>query len=102
MFISSSDFGSDGKFGTLKPWSCNSLIAPWSCGMDALMLGSLMMFASAWFASSPSSASASGTRWSLDKCSGKWARIRAAREMSLSSYFMSALVVNACKIGRRE
>jgi hypothetical protein len=39
-------------------------MAAFSCGMDALMFGSLMMLASGFFASSPSSASALPVRWS--------------------------------------
>ena len=44
------------------PWS--SAMASFSCGIDALMFGSLMMLASGVLASSPSSARASLVRWS--------------------------------------
>ena len=49
------------------------------------MFGSLMMFASGVLASSPSSASASGTRCSSSRRSGNCARMRPASEMSRSS-----------------
>ena len=47
-----------------SPCACSSAMASFSCGIDALMFGSLMMFASGVLASSPSSASASPTRCS--------------------------------------
>ena len=43
------------------------------------MFGSLMMLASGVLASSPSSASASATRWSSVRRSGNWARMRPAK-----------------------
>ena len=49
-----------GSPGSSKPCSCSSLIARLSWGTEALMFGSLMMFASGVLASSPSSVSASG------------------------------------------
>ena len=57
-------------------------MAAFSCGIEALMLGSLMMLASGRLASSPSSARASATRWSSGSRSAKPARIRPASEMS--------------------
>jgi hypothetical protein len=71
------------------------LIAAFSCGIEAEMFGSLMMFASGVLASSPSSASASGW-WP------NWARMRPAREMSRSSTSTPALPANASMIGRNE
>ncbi len=53
-----------------------------SCGAEAEMLGSLMTLASGRVTRSPSSASASGTRWASVSASGNEARIRAATEMS--------------------
>ncbi len=66
------------------------------------MLGSLMMLASAEWVSSPSSANASGTRWSCGKRSPKAARIRVAREMSLVITSMPAVAQNASTIGLSE
>ena len=54
--FSASVRGSSGKSGMSYPFSCSSSMALWSWGMEALMLGSLMMLASGVFASSPSSA----------------------------------------------
>jgi hypothetical protein len=71
------------------------LIAAFSCGIEALMFGSLMMLASGVLASSPSSASASG--WSVN-----WARMRPASEMSRSSTSMPARPANASMTGRKE
>ena len=70
--------------------------------MDALIFGSLMMFASGALASSPSSVSASGIRCSSVRLSGKLARMRPASEMSFSSNSMSELLVNAFRIGSSE
>jgi hypothetical protein len=78
------------------------LIAAFSCGVEALMFGSLMMFASGVVTSSPSSASASGTRCSSLSSSGNWERIRAAREMSRSSTSTPAAPAKASMIGRNE
>ena len=55
------------------------------------MFGSLMMFASGDFASSPSSARASATRWPSVSRSGNWARMRPASEMSRLSTSTPAL-----------
>ena len=66
------------------------------------MFGSLMMFASGVFASSPSSARASSTRWSSDRRSGNWARIRPAREMSRVSTSIPAVEAKASMIGFSE
>ncbi len=73
-----------------------------SCGSDALTLGSLMMLASGFVASSPSSASASGTRWASVRWSGKAARIRPASEMSRVSTVTPAVDAKAWMIGRSE
>ena len=67
-----------------------------SCGTDALMFGSLMMFASGALASSPSSARASG------KESSNFARIRPASEMSRSSSSTSAAPANAWTMGSSD
>ena len=64
------------------PWRCSSVMAARSCGIDALMFGSLMMLAADVFATSPSHASSSGTRWCSVNRSGKAAMIRPASEMS--------------------
>ena len=77
-------------------------MAAFSCGTEALMLGSLMMLASGFLASSPSSDSASATRCSSLKCSGNCARIRPASEMSRRSSSIAAAAVNASMIGSSE
>ena len=77
-------------------------MAAFSCGIEALMLGSLMMLASGVFASSPSSASESGTCWSSGSRSAKLARIRPASEMSRVSTSTPALAAYAWMIGRNE
>ena len=84
------------------PFSCSSRTAAFSCGTDAEMLGSLMMFASGDFASAPSSASASGSCWSAGSRSANDATIRPAREMSRLSTSTSAAAANARTIGRSE
>ena len=66
------------------------------------MFGSLMMLASGVLASSPSSASESGTRWASVSRSGNWARIRAASEIALVSTSTPALPANASTTGRNE
>ena len=66
------------------------------------MLGSLMMLASGVVASSPSSASASGTRWSSVSRSGNCARMRPASEMSRDSTSTPAFPANALTMGRNE
>ena len=65
------------------------------------MFGSLMMFASGVLASSPSSASASGTAARRQR-SGNWARMRPASEMSRSSTSTPAWPANAWMIGRQR
>ena len=77
-------------------------MAAFNCGMDALMFGSLMTFASGVVTSSPSSASASGTRCSGSSSSGNWARIRPASEMSRVSRATPAVAAYAEMIGRKE
>ena len=54
--------GSSGYSGSGYPCCCNSRIAALSWGLEAETFGSLMMLASGVFASSPSSARASGLR----------------------------------------
>ena len=61
-----------------------------------------MMFASGFFASSPSSASASLTRCSSVRRSGNSDRMRAATEMSRVSAATPAVEANARTIGRKE
>ena len=78
------------------------MIAALSCGIDAEMFGSLMMLASGVFASSPSSDSASGTRWASVSRSGNFARMRAAREMSRVSTSTPAWPAKASMTGRKE
>ena len=56
-----------------------------SWGTEALMLGSLMMFASGVLASFPRKARSSSTFCSAVRVSGKLARMRPAREMSRTS-----------------
>ena len=73
-----------------------------SCGTEALTLGSLMMLASGLSVRAPSSARASGTRWAGGRRSEKLERMRAATEMSRNSTLMSACFVKACTMGRNE
>src|SRR3546814_8588865 len=70
--------------------------------MDSEMLGSLMMVAAGVLASGPSSARASGTRWSSVSTSGKTARMRAAREMSRVSTSTPAARAKVSIIGSSE
>ena len=60
------------------------------------------MFASGFVASSPSSAKAFGTFWSSFKKSGKTAKIRAAKEMSLVTMSIFDDAVNDFMIGSNE
>ena len=64
---------------------CNSLIAAFNCGTDALIFGNFIILASGFLASSPNSLRWFGTFWSSVKKSGKTAKILAANEMSLVS-----------------
>ena len=57
--FSCSVLASLGYRGTMKPCALNSAIAAFSCGIEALMLGSFMILASGVFTSLPSSASSS-------------------------------------------
>ena len=77
-------------------------MAALSCGIEALMLGSLMMLASGVLARSPSSASASSMRCSSVSRSGNGARMRPASEMSRVSTSTPALAAKAAMIGRKE
>ena len=77
-------------------------MAAFSWGTEALMFGSLTMFASGLVASFPSSARASPIFWSSERYSGKLAIIRPASEMSLVSTAMPACRVNAWMIGSKE
>ena len=77
-------------------------MAAFSCGSEAEMLGSLMMFADGSCASSPSSASASAWRCSSVSRSGNCAMIRPASEMSRVSTSTPALAAYAETIGRNE
>ena len=85
-----------------KPCDFSSAIAAVSCGIEALMFGSLMMLASGVCVMSPSSDSASPTRCSSASLSGKFARILPAREISRVSTSMPAARVKAWMIGSRE
>ncbi len=78
------------------------MTAAFSCGTDAEMFGSLMMFAASVFASSPSSASASGTCCSGGSRSANWARIRPASEISRVSTSTPAAPAKASTIGSSE
>ena len=71
-------------------------------GIDALIFGNLIIFASGVLASSPSSVKASETFWSSVKKSGKTANILAANEISLVSIEISEDLVNAFTIGKNE
>jgi hypothetical protein len=80
--------------------ACSSAIAAFSCGTEALMLGSLMMLASGSSVFLPSSVSVSGTRCSGLKLSGNWPSTRAATEMSLVSTRTPAGAAKARITGR--
>jgi len=77
------------------------LIATVSWVTEALMFGSLMMLASGVSVFLPSSASASGTRCSGVRFSGKAARMRAATEISLASTVMPVGLVKVLTTGRK-
>ena len=66
------------------------------------MLGSLMMFASGFIASWPSSANWSVMRCSGFSFSGKFARMRPVSEMSFSVIFTPAVPTKAWTMGSRE
>ena len=66
------------------------------------MFGSLMMLASGDFASSPSSARASASRWSSGRRSEKAATMRPAREMSRVVTSIPAVSEKASRIGRND
>jgi hypothetical protein len=70
--------------------------------MEALMFGSLMMFASGVLASAPSSASASSMRWSSGRRSANWAMMRPESEMSRVSTATPAVEAYASMTGRNE
>jgi hypothetical protein len=72
-----------------------------SWATDALMLGSLMMLASGFRVSLPSSARVSGTRCASVRHSGKVASTRAATEMSPVSTLMPAGAVKVRMMGRK-
>ena len=63
-------------------------MASFNCGIEALILGSLITLASGDFTISPKLLNASSTTCSLLRNSGNTERIRAAREMSLVSIDM--------------
>ena len=77
-------------------------MAATSCGTDALIFGSFIMLASGLLANSPSSDSASVTRWSWVKFSGKFASILDASDMSLVSMAILEGEVNDFTIGKKE
>ena len=86
----------------LKPLDCSSLIASFNCGTEALIFGNFTIFASGFFANSPSIAKSSETRWSSFKKSGNTAKILAANEISLVSILMPEDFTNAFTIGNKE
>jgi hypothetical protein len=65
------------------------------------MLGSLMMLASGFRVSLPSSARVSGTRCASVRYSGNWPSTRLATEMSPVSTLMPAGAVKARTMGRK-
>ncbi len=81
---------------------CSSLMAAVSWPTGALMLGSLMMFASGFSVSLASSARLSGMRSADARQSENCPRMRAATEMSLSSISIPPGLVKARRIGSRE
>jgi hypothetical protein len=77
-------------------------MAAFSCGTEALMLGSLMMLASGRVVSSPSSARSSAPFCSAPRKSGNAAMIRPASEMSRVSTATPEERVKALTIGSSE
>jgi hypothetical protein len=77
-------------------------MAALSWGTEAEMFGSLMMLASGFLASSPSSARSLAMRCSGLSSSGNRARMRPDSEMSRVSTSMPAERVNACTMGSNE
>jgi hypothetical protein len=73
-----------------------------SCGTEALMFGSLMMFASGSSVSAPSSARESGTRWASGSRLENTAKMRPDSEMSRVSTFTPACLAKACTMGKSE
>src|SRR5205807_329086 len=69
-------------------------MAALSWGIEALMLGSLMILASGVLASSPNSARSSDCLCCAVRCSGKAAIIRPAREISRNATDTPAAFVN--------
>ena len=69
------------------------MIAACSCGIDAEMFGSLMIFAAGVFVRSPRVASASGSFCASASFSGKLAMMRPASEMSEASTSMPVPLV---------
>ena len=49
IFFSITELASFGYFGILYPSFCNSVIAFFICGIDALIFGSFMIFACGFF-----------------------------------------------------
>jgi hypothetical protein len=78
------------------------LIAALSCGIEALMFGSLMMLASGRLASSPSSARASPTRWSSVEVVGEGRQDPAGQRDVPVSTSTPAAPANASMIGSSE
>ncbi len=73
-----------------------------NCGTEALIFGSFIILASGVLASFPKSAKSSEILWPSFKNSGNVAIIRPAREMSLVSISIFAVLVNALTIGKKD
>ena len=73
-----------------------------NCATDALMLGSLMMFASGCKVSLPKSAKVLGTRCSGLRKSENSPKMRLATEISLVSTFTPAGWVKVRMMGKKE
>ena len=86
----------------IKLPNISASIAATSCGIEALMFGSLMTIASGVFTSSPSSPRPSGASCSALRRSGKAARMRPASEMSRVSTGTPVAPAKARRMGSRE
>ena len=102
MSFSASVCGSSGNSGKAKPLSCNSLMASFNCGIEALTLGNFIILVDDSWVKAPNLANASGTCWSSGRRSPSADKIRAANEISLNSTSIPALEVKLRIMGSSE
>jgi hypothetical protein len=77
-------------------------MAPFNCGIEALIFGSFTILASGFLTSSPRSSKSLVTCWLSSKNSGKVAKILAAKEISLVSISIPEDFTKAFTIGNKE